>query len=130
MTRASNRGFTLIELMITVAIVGVLAAVAFPSYTQHIIKSKRRAAQAQMMDIANREQQFLLANRAYVTKTALETSGFALPTDVSSAYDYAITVGTGTVPSFTITFTPTGGQASDGALTLDSEGVKSPTAKW
>lgn len=129
-TRPTDRGFTLIELMVTVAIIAILAAVALPNYQQYVIRSKRAAAQAEMMDIANRQQQFLLANRNYASKTALEASGYSLPTEVSSSYTYAITVGTGTVPSFTITFTATGGQASDGSLTLNSEGVKTPAAKW
>jgi type IV pilus assembly protein PilE len=130
MQKIKQVGFTLIELMVTVAIVGVLAAVAYPSYTSHIIKSKRRAAQAQMLDIANREQQFLLADRAYATATQLANSGFTLPADVSAGYSYGITVGTSTVPDYTITFTATGGQVSDGDLTLNSAGVKSPSSKW
>jgi type IV pilus assembly protein PilE len=77
-------GFTLIELMITVAIVAILAAVALPSYRQYVVRSKRSAAQAQMMDIANRQQQFLLANRSYADKTALTASGYALPAEVNS----------------------------------------------
>ena len=130
MMRAKQQAFTLIELMISVAIVGILAMIAFPSYQQYLIRGNRGAAQAQMMDIANRQQQFFLANRAYASKTALESSGYALPNDVSGKYGYAITVGTGTPPSFTITFTPTGSQASDGALTLDSAGIKTPDGKW
>ncbi len=117
-------GFTLIELMITVAIVGILAAVAYPSYTQYIVRANRSAAQAQMLDIANRQQQFLLANRAYARKPVLTASGYILPADVGARYGYDITVGTATVPSFVITFTPAGAQLGDGALTLDSEGVK------
>lgn len=120
-----NRGFTLIELMIAVAIIGILAAVAYPSYASYIIKSNRAAAKAQMLDIANREQQFLLANRAYATKTVLEASGYALPSEVSSKYSYDIAVGAGTSPTYTITFTPTGTQASDGNLMLNQDGVKS-----
>ncbi|MBC9251470.1 prepilin-type N-terminal cleavage/methylation domain-containing protein [Pseudomonas alcaligenes] len=116
--------------MVTVAIVAILAAIALPSYRQYVIRGNRVAAQSQMMDIANRQQQFLLANRAYASKSVLEASGYALPEEVSSNYSYDITVGSGTVPSFTITFTAIEGQASDGDLTLNSEGAKSPTDKW
>ena len=123
-------GFTLIELMITVAIVAILASVAYPSYQQYVIRSNRAAAQAQMLDIANRQQQFLLANRAYATKTVLESSGYVLPSEVAGRYTYDVPVGTAAVPSFTITFTPRGTQAADGALTLNSAGQKTPADKW
>lgn len=116
--------------MITVAVVAILAAVAFPSYQQYVIRGKRAAAQAEMMDIANRQQQFLLANRSYASKATLEASGYALPTEVSANYTYDITLDAGAVPRFTITFTAKGSQASDGPLSLTSEGVKTPTAKW
>jgi type IV pilus assembly protein PilE len=123
-------GFTLIELMITVAIVAILAAVALPSYRQYVVRSKRSAAQAQMMDIANRQQQFLLANRNYADKTALTASGYALPAEVNSNYSYDIVLTTTGVPGYTLTLTPIGGQTGDGALTLNSDGVKTPAEKW
>ena len=123
-------GFTLIELMITVAIVAILAAVALPSYRQYVVRSKRSAAQAQMMDIANRQQQFLLANRSYADKTALTASGYALPAEVNSNYTYDIVLTTTGVPGYTLTLTPIGGQTGDGALTLNSDGVKTPAEKW
>ena len=125
-----SRGFTLVEVMIAVAIIGILTAIALPSYRAHALKGKRAAAQAQMMDIANREVQFLLANRSYASKTLITDSGYALPADVAKGYTYDIAIGTGTVPSYTINFTAIDGQAEDGNLSLSSSGEKLPADKW
>ena len=123
-------GFSLIELMVVVAIITILAAIAYPSYTQYLIRANRSAAQAEMLDIANRQQQFLLTNRNYVDKTTLEATGYVLPSDISNKYSYAINLGGGAVPFYTLTFTATGNQASDGNLTINSNGQKTPVDKW
>lgn len=117
------------EMMIAVAIVGILAAIALPQYQQHVIRASRSAAQSEMMSIASRQEQYLLANRAYANQTTLELS-YTLPVSVSAKYTYSITVGTAAVPSYRITFTPTGSQASDGVITLSNGGVKTPPDKW
>jgi type IV pilus assembly protein PilE len=130
-TKSFNQGFTLIELMITVAIIAILAGIALPSYQTYVIRGNRSAAQAQMMDIANREQQFLLADRAYADTDTLEDSGYALPSEVSAKYDYEVEVdNSATPPTYLITFSPTGSQADDGDLTLNSVGAKAPAEKW
>lgn len=128
--RRGGAGFTLMELMIVVAVVGILASIAVPSYRQYLLRGHRNAAKAEMLDIANREQQFLLANRVYADKATLEANGYSLPAEVASRYNWNVAVGVGGPPSFTITFTAIGGQASDGALTLDSQGNKTPADKW
>ncbi len=132
MRDSSQQGFTLIELMITVGIVAILASIAVPSYRQYMIRAHRSAAKEAMMDIANRQQQYLLAHRSYADKAALEDTGYRLPSEVSSYYTWTMGPIPGVVsrPSFEITFTPFGSQASDAELILDSQGRKAPAEKW
>ena len=89
-------------------------------------------AQAQMLDIASRQQQFLAVNRSYAATADLTASGYTLPSELSGKYSFTSVPGSGTVPSYVITFTPLAGtsQANDGALTLNSDGVKTPLEKW
>lgn len=125
----THNGFTLIELMIVVVVIGILAAVAFPSYQSYIVKSNRAVAQAFMMDVENRQKQYLLDARSYAADLA--TLGMAAPSDVSGFYTVSIAV-SAAPPAFTITATPIAGtkQEGDGALTLDNSGAKTPADKW
>ena len=119
------RGFTLIEIAITVAIVGILVAIAVPSYQGQLRKGRRAEAQAFLTQIAQKEPQYLLDARAYaVGATALADLSLVAPSTVSSHYTIAVAAGA-TTPSFTITATASSTvQTPDGNLTLTHTGAK------
>jgi len=130
------RGFTLIELMITVVIVAILAGIAYPSYQSYMARSRRSEAQQLLAAVANREAQYLLDSRMYtevIGATGLNANTerwtctpSGAPTTCSNAY-YDITIdadNTATPPEFTVTGTAKGIQVSDGNLTMTNLGVK------
>jgi type IV pilus assembly protein PilE len=129
-------GFTLIELMITLAIVAILVSIAYPSYQEHLRKGRRAAAQSFMLELASRQQQYLLDARAYaVGPGALTTLNLAAPADVTRFYAVAVTPDAPeSPPVYSIVATPIGGstQSPDGVLTLNHLGAKTRggTAGW
>lgn len=124
------KGFTLIELMIVVVVIGIISMIALPQYAQYVIRGNRAAAEAFMMDVANREKQYMIDARDYAPD--LTTLTMTEPPNVSPNYTVTISALAGPPPSFTITATPVAGskQANDGNLTLDDAGTKAPTGKW
>jgi type IV pilus assembly protein PilE len=130
MLKRIKGGFTLIELMVVVAIIGILGAVAYPAYGKYLVKNNRAAAQVHLMDLAQAEAQYLADARSYAASVA--DLNMTTPAAVSAKYTVAITVADGPPSSFTITATPIAGgtQAGDGTLSINSAGTRLPAAKW
>jgi type IV pilus assembly protein PilE len=129
-TPSRQRGFTLIELLVAVAIVAILAAIAYPSYARYVIKGNRAAAQSHLMDLAQAEAQYFADSRTYTSSvTALNVP---TPTAVSDKYTIIIDVPDPTPPTFTLTAVPksTSMQAGDGTLTIYTPGARTPADKW
>lgn len=118
------RGFSLIEVLIAVAIVGILAAIAFPNYQNHIRKGRRADAQSFMMDLANRQAQYMLDARTYaLDATFVTTLGATTPESVATYYTLTVTpAAPSTPPTFTIHASPFAGGWVDGWTVTDSGG--------
>jgi len=134
----SSHGFTLIEIMITVVIIGILAAIGLPAYQTYVLRAGRTEGQAALMDISARLEQYYLGNKAYTTDITgnLNTND----TTESNRYDIDVQACTGgTIATcYKITATAVNAQAADATcttLTLDSSDVKGasgtdPDACW
>lgn len=132
--RLAQVGFTLVELMIVVAIVAILAAIAIPSYSSYIGKTNRRAAEGCLSEYANYMERYYTTNLRYDQDTATPPNLITLPvlncsTQTVSNYVYTFAA-TPTQSAFTVQAAPTAAQAKRetcGTLTLDQAGNRTPT---
>jgi type IV pilus assembly protein PilE len=144
--RSSVKGFTLIELMIVVAIIGLLAAVALPSYRSYIVRAARVEAQTELLELASLQEKIFLNSNAYTADVATPYSGLATgglgrtgAKTKDGRYDLSLVVPAG-AQAFTLTATPAAGstQVGDGTISVSESGRRtcnptcgpSGTATW
>jgi len=133
----NQRGVTLIELMVVVAIITLISAFAYPSYTRYVINSKRTAATSALLQIADRQQQFFMDNKTYTND--LTVLGFAANPlvisddgNASAAADtnsvYSISLANVGVTTYTVTAAPLHAQLQRdtkcASLIIDQTGTK------
>jgi type IV pilus assembly protein PilE len=117
-------GFTLIELVVVMVVLGILAAIAIPNYSEYVQRGHRASAQAYISDLASRQVQFFIDRRRYAdTVAALNVPA---PAEIANRYTVTIVAVAGPPATFTVTATPSGPQSDDrcGVLTIDQTGTK------
>ena len=133
-------GFTLIELMIVVAIIGILAAIAFPSYQESTAKTRRANAQAEMLSLSSALERYYSENNHYSNAAAAGAdtgapAGTVYRVEAEVATFYTITISAvgdvDAAQTYTLSAAPVTGSAMAGdrcgTMTLSSAGVKTPT---
>ena len=118
----NNKGFTLIEVMIVVVIVGVLASIALPSYREHVLRGNRSEGQALLTTAAARQERYRVQNNVYA-KSVAELYGSAKTSETGK---YSLGVG-GDGTEYTLTATPTFSDTDCGNFTLDTKGERNVT---
>jgi len=135
-----RKGFTIIELMVALAIIGILAAIAYPIYTSFTTRANRALAMTEVTRIAQLQERFYMDNRTYGTLTGLgfaaNTIGLDSQGDPVAAgaglYDVTITPAP-TATQFTVQAVATNNQTSDAGcttMTMTNTGVVLPDACW
>ncbi len=123
----SNKGLTLVELLVVIIIVGILAAIAIPVYTNYLQRARRADAKTALEQLRAAQEVFRAENGAYTNNFAVLNANWGGPPAVVGLYNITVVA---TATTFTGTATPTGSQVSDGALTIDQNGTKLPADKW
>ena len=127
MTSPRQSGFTLIELMITIAVVGILASIAIPSYSDYVTRSRRNDARLSLAQSAQWMERFRAENRGSYTGAALQPGTTVSPASGTAMYDIAVAVAAGGA-GYQLTATPRTGSpmASDACATytLASDGQR------
>lgn len=125
-----HQGFTLIELMIVVAIIGILAAVAYPSYQEYVRSSHRAEAQSALMGLAATMERHFTANNSYKGAGAGGGDTGApgiyydqVPSGGGTAY-YNLTIESASDTAFLVKATPVNSQVGDGFLDLNNQGIR------
>lgn len=123
-TKNKMSGFSLLELLITVMIIGVLAAIAYPAYIDHMNKTRRTDGQAALMNLASYMESYYTENNTYVGAT-LANLGL---TAASPQGFYNVGITNASATAYTLSATPVGAQATDtcGTLTLTNTNVRGP----
>ena len=131
----ANRGLTLIELMIVIVIVGILAAIAVPVYTNYMQRARRADAKTALEQLRAAEEMYRAERGSYSTDLAQLVNSWGVPNQVGggppAAWDYVIQLNSATATTYL-------GQAvansvrqlSDGDLKINQDGLKTPADKW
>ena len=133
--RGFGKGFTLIELMIVVAVISILGAIAYPSYTKYTARARRSDAQQLMQEISLKQGQYILDARSYTTTLGaaglnINRQGWTCTTTCTNAY-YTVSaamVMTATPPTYTITAAPVSGRAVSGGAGSAGSAVRQCSA--
>ena len=131
MKRTAARGFTLIELMIAAAVIGILLAIAVPNYQDYIRKASRSAAQSELIELAAMQEKIFLNSSAYALNVTTayngsSTGGLGRTSGTTQDAKYTLSVTPSAGATYTLTATPVAGtsQATDGAISINEAGQR------
>jgi type IV pilus assembly protein PilE len=124
----NKKGITLIELLVVILIIGILAAIAVPMYTNYMQRARRADAKTALEQLRASQEMFRAERGVYSTDIAQLRGTWGVP-GVSG--DYAILLNSSTATTYTGQAQPTTArQLSDGSLFINQDGVKTPADKW
>lgn len=123
-----NKGFTLIEVMIVVAIIGILAAIAYPSYDEYVKRGNRAEGQAFLNEVAARQERYFSQNNAYITSVD-DISKLGLSKSSSETGKYTLSIGKDKDNDYTLTANQQFNDTKCGNLSLNALGHKGANGK-